>query len=219
MAFADKFQKFVAQLHQTGVAKTSHYDVLIEPPPAVYGKGVSTRSQTWNEQVVNSYASTSGIAGQGAGSDVRLYFRVDSCDIPGRTIATSESAYYGSPYKMGRRAAYADVTMAVILSEDMKEKLIFDSWMDLVVGHSRTSPIGSAHAWDVGYPINYVAKEFVINQYAADTTTLVHSVRLINAFPVSILPLQSSWHTDDVHKLTVQVAYQYFQNIPVSAPR
>jgi hypothetical protein len=41
----------------------------------------------------------------------------------------------------------------------------------------------------------------------------IYAVKIIDAFPTSIAPMQMSWSDDGFHKLTVSFAYQRYETI------
>jgi hypothetical protein len=91
---------------------------------------------------------------------------------------------------------YGECTLTFIISDDMREKIFFDSWMEIV------QPTTD---YNFQYKTNYMV-DISINQYDV-TNKLSYSAVLREAFPLSINEMSLSWSSEDVHKLQVQFAY------------
>ena len=104
MAF--NINNMIKQGLQGGVAKTSHFEVLITPP-----NGLST-DFTRN-----------------------LMYRADSVEIPGRTSLTIDHKFTnnGPMNKLPYSNIYPDVTITFILSDNFAEKTFFDTWQSLML--------------------------------------------------------------------------------------
>ena len=60
-------------------------------------------------------------------------FRCEKAEFPGRTIATTDDTHSGPTLKLPYDMTYNDITLSIICSEDMKERMFFERWMDLIV--------------------------------------------------------------------------------------
>ena len=202
--------QFASNLYKSGVAKTSMASVVIRPPRQLYGD-VSVDGITQNDWFV---ATSNPVEVSESESTYGIHMRAEATDIPGRNTATIESFTYGVPTKVGYRSSYADVNMTFILSEDFRERVFFDRWMDLITGYHTTPYITTDQQksqYDIGYLKNYVADELTITQADEnDPEGWVYSMTLINAFPTIIMPLQANWQTVDIHKLQVTFSYEKY---------
>lgn len=204
--------QFASSLYKTGVAKTCNYDVFFNLPQQLFGGGSdSTYNDTFiKEQEVPFQKNT---------IEESLLLRVESCDMPGRTVATLDSFTYGIPTKVGFRQSFADVNMVIILSEDLRERILFDQWMSLIVGYRTSADVSLSQeqsVFDIGYYKSY-ATDVTIRQYD-NTGDEKYSVKLINAYPTIILPIQATWQNEEIAKLQVTFSYEYYTHVTKMSP-
>jgi hypothetical protein len=160
----------------TDVARTNRFDVYITPPILMIPYVVASTSSG------NAYG--------------RLMYRCENAQLPGKTIATTEQKIYGPIEKYPYLTTYNDLDLTFIVSDDMGEKVFFDTWMNYV---------NPALTNNLRYKGDY-ATDIVINQYDV-TNNLTYSVQLIDAYPISVNQLDLDWSNDGYHKLNVTFAY------------
>ena len=197
-----KPENFAAKLNKSGVARASHFDVAIVLPNSLQGL-TGGRPVTNVVKEVRKNLNDDPIVGP---DDLTL--RCDSVDFPGRSIQTSDyNTDYGPIRRIGHRSIYGDVTATFVLSEDLREKLLFETWQDLVVGTHRT---GGEH-YAINYYDDYVSPDITITQY--DTAGQPrYKAQLIEAWPYIVNTLQGSWASDQVHHVTVSFAYRFYKS-------
>lgn len=131
-----------------------------------------------------------------------LTFRCESTELPSRTFSTAEQKFGANPSeKHPYQSNYNDITMTFIVSDDMSEKIFFDSWMEL---------INPTYKFDFKYKSDYIST-LQVNQYDV-TNQLSYSINLFEAFPISVNQLDLDWSNQGQHKLSVVFAYTYWQN-------
>jgi hypothetical protein len=136
-----------------------------------------------------------------------LNFRCETAELPSISFGTTEQKIYGPTEKYPNQLIYNDSTFTFIVSDDMREKIFFDGWMQLINPNS---------TYDFGYKGDY-STTIQVNQYDV-TGALTYSVSLIDAFPISVNQLDLDWsNTDSHHKLSVVFAYHSWQNTSLSA--
>jgi hypothetical protein len=136
-----------------------------------------------------------------------LTYRCEMTQLPGRTFETAEKKIGSAPIeKFPYHTNYSDVTMEFIVSDDMNEKIFFDSWMELI------NPTSN---FNFQYKANY-AVDISINQYDV-SNNLTYAGLLQEAFPIDVNQLDLDWSTDSYHKLSVVFAYRQWSNITVSS--
>jgi hypothetical protein len=91
--------------------------------------------------------------------------------------------------------------MTFIVSDDMREKIFFDSWLDI---------INPTTDYNFQYKSNY-ATDITINQYNVNNQ-LTYSVVLRDAFPLAINQLDLEWSSESYHKLEIQFVYTNWIN-------
>jgi len=174
-----------------GFGKQSDFDCFIELPPGLVGQGFSTED---------------------------LRFRIDSVSIPGRVTEQQNFIVYGSPQKIVTGATFADITMEIICSPDLRERELFMAWQDLMVGDHRVRGLDGdeiGDQFDIGYPkgdTGYYSAGVTINQYlpVENVPDPVYRVTLIDAYPSNVGALPMNWSQAEVQKLTLNMSYRYF---------
>ena len=137
----------------------------------------------------------------------RLIYRCDSAQLPGRTFATAEQKIGSNPVeKYPYLTTYNDIDLTFIVDDDMKQKVFFDQWLEL---------INPTLNFNYQYKQNY-ATIITVNQYDV-TNKLTYSVDLFDAYPISMNQLDLDWSSDGFHKLSVTFAYTRWQNNSVQS--
>jgi len=179
----------VSSINKTGIAKTSHFEVQIT------GAG-----DTALEEAMMS--------------------RIDAVEIPGRSLMTAEHKFtnYGPINKVPYGGqTYGDLTVTVIMSEDMREKEYFEVWQNKIV-NTGAFEIGSTQRDFYGYAQSKFNPKYfdeylgtvTIRQYGSAGD--LRSIYTLNeAYPIIINPISMSWSTDEVAKINVTFAYRNYQ--------
>lgn len=148
----------------------------------------------------------------------RLRLRCESAQLPSRTFSLVQQKTYGPIRSFPVQNSYENVTFSFICSDDMKEKMFFDSWMEFVSksDYTPTNLPGIVNAitnprinFDFEYRDNYVTSIYVRQQnlQAKD----VYVVELLEAYPISVNQVDLSWgNLDVVNKLQVTFSYRNF---------
>lgn len=135
----------------------------------------------------------------------QLQMRCESAELPGRTFMTAERKMGSAPVqKIPYMGTYNDVSLTFIVSDDMSEKIFFDSWMEV---------INPTTNFNFKYQSDY-AVDISINQYDV-TNNVTYVSTLLNAYPVTVNQLDVNWASSDYHKLTVVFAYTHWVNTTV----
>jgi hypothetical protein len=134
-----------------------------------------------------------------------LSFLCEQAEMPGRNIETMEYRTGGSTYRTPFISVYNDITLTFVVRDNMAEKDFFDAWMQII------NPV---EFYDFNYRDEY-RSTIDIYQYAADGTSrntlrATYQMRLIDAYPVSILPLPLAWGEEGFHRLAVQFTCSQF---------
>jgi len=179
MAF--NINEMISKGLRRGVAKTAHFEVIINPPRAL---GSDT-------EIIRE-----------------LSYRADSVEIPGRSNMTIDHRFTnnGPITKVPYSQMYPDVTITFICSEDFAEKRYLDLWMSKMID---TQPVGGeGGAFNVKYFDDY--KSTVdIKQYD-QTGELRTTTKLIDAYPISVNGVQMGWQDDSIAKVSAQFGLRYY---------
>ena len=190
MAFnVNTFKSTLTGENSNGVAKQSHYEMFVFTPP--------------NIQLSDN--------GRKAGGDV-FRFKIESAEIPGRSIVTSDYKQhgFGLTSKVGYGVVYPDVSVTMVCDKQLNEKRLFTSWQSMIVGnHSRQQDIKFYSS--IGYYNNYVSGAVIV-QYDQEGN-ITYTLGLQEAYPIIVNSLPLNWGSEELHKLTVQFTYKYFQEL------
>lgn len=180
----------VSSINKSGVAKTSHFEVQIT------GAGDSSLEQD-------------------------MMARIDAVDLPGRSLLTAEHKFsnYGPINKVPYGGqTYGDLTLSIILSEDMREKEYFEIWQNKIVNTGAFEQSSTQSAFFDGkaqskFNPKYFDEYFgtvTIRQYGAAGD--LRSIYTLNeTYPIIINPISMSWGQDDVAKMSVTLAYRNYR--------
>ncbi len=177
--------------------------------------GVALSSNFFVE--VPNLIGTLGAPGQGTASFLiqnseSMTFRIDSINLPPRSVSDVAVRDFGAPRRIGLFANYLDVTMTVIVSPDLRERSYFLKWQDLVVGNHRVAinPGEQSKGFSTGYYSDYVSDGIKIKYYSEASNNPIYVLQLIDAYPILVGDLSMSWSQPDVLKMSVVIAYRYF---------
>ena len=136
----------------------------------------------------------------------QLQMRCESAELPGRTFATADRKMGSVPVqKYPYQSTYNDVSLTFIVSDDMSEKIFFDTWMEV---------INPTMHFNFKYRADY-SVDISISQYDV-TNDVTYVSTLIDAYPISVNQLNMDWSAmDSYHKLAVVFAYSYWENTTV----
>lgn len=137
-----------------------------------------------------------------------ILMRANAVDFPGRRVLSSDFLTYGPIQKVAYGSIFQDLSMQVILSPDMAEKLFLQRWQDAAAGFARGTEQYIAGLFDIGYYAEYTGQISII-QYD-DHGEITYECRMWEAWPNAVLPLRGDWNDDDPHLLLVTFAYRYF---------
>lgn len=133
----------------------------------------------------------------------QLSLRCEQSELPSRAIMTTDRKIGSVPVqKFPYLSMYNDMALTFIVGGDMKEKLFFDAWLNII------NPTSN---FNFNYKKDY-STEIVVRQYDM-SDNITYDIMLIDAFPIAVNQLDLDWSNDGVHKLTVVFAYTYWTNI------
>jgi hypothetical protein len=178
---------FLEDMKWNGVAWTNRFHARINIPAAI-------------KDVINT-----GTSGPNDIDEKGLMLRCDMAELPGTTYAVSEARHMGPSFKRPVTAAYSDLSLTFIMSTNMVEKYFFDYWAYVIKDQS-----------DLYSYYNDIVTNIEVTLYTAQNGQPVYGVKFLDAWPISINPIQLSWQDQDIMKLSVSFAYHRWE--PVSYP-
>lgn len=197
---------------KTEVARPCNFDVTIIPNSNILSK-------------ITQLNLGKIFAGFTLAKSSKLTMRCEAAELPSRTFALVDQKTYGPVELHPIQNSYDKLNFTFICSDNMEEKLFFDSWMELISMSSdvigAASQIGSTLGinisgvnFDFEYKENYEVP-IIVTQYDLTGKASYRAI-LQYAFPCSINQLPLLWRdTDSYHRLVVTFAYRYFNTLPI----
>jgi len=205
-------------INRGGVAKSSHFMLTFTAPSSGAFAGRTLKNDiglkfleekgkivTWEQEGLTNIA-----------------FRCERITLPGRIIITSsyKEGNYGLNREYPTNAVYQPVDATFLMSSDYSEKIFFELWQDLIVGHTRTqgdvNPRASTK--DLNYISNFTCQmqihcfDSVGGRGGSPTLQQGYSCTLHEAYPRTIQDIQLDWGANDLVRLNVVFDYKYFED-------
>ena len=131
----------------------------------------------------------------------------NQAQLPGRNLATNEYTTHGPIRKVPYQNIYDDIVFSFYCKEDMGVNKLFQEWMNFIVDNNSTN--------EFSYFDDYVS-DMIVEQYDSEGNA-TYSVKLIDAYPIMVAPLQLDWAQQNAfHNFQVTMAYRYWREEPVS---
>lgn len=213
-------QLFLSNLQKhDGPAKTNRFQVIL-PIPAYIGNFISMSAlqqildisgtiQDLTENFINGIFSNQQSSDKSY-SDAQitryLGLQCESAELPGISLMTQDIKVYGPTYKLPYQKQYNDLNLTFICTNDFYERKLFDRWIEAIMpGDTNNMRFPKGDQTKYLTDITVVQFDEFVKQ--------IYAVKIIDAFPTSIAPMQVSWSDDGFHKLTVSFAYQRYETI------
>lgn len=208
------YSDFDAHLRKTGVAKTSHFDVMIPIIPGLM-------DSNWRF----------------AGYVSELNMRCESAELPGRQLVSNDSRVYGPTYKTPYQSTYQELTLNFLESDNFLIRDVFEMWIDSIFDSgSNTLNYPDDYRVDVTLtqysmtmPHNTPLGEFlkippdeVNRRYGPPPDHTLPPIaiwKLVKAFPTAVNQMPLSWSEDGFHRVAVTLAYEYYEISKDGAPK
>lgn len=164
-----KLNDFISQVKTQGLARTNRYVVYFNLP---WETDASLR-------------------------DTLLF--CDQVQLPGTNFNTADMRTFGETRKAPYERLYDDVNMSFYVDKEMKNKLMFDYWLN---------QIQDPWTRNFNYYDDYVTDIVIEVQDLQDRSR--YGIKLYEAFPKSIGAVQLDYAGKDVMKISVNFAYKYY---------
>ena len=211
----DGRQSHAGTINRHGVAHVSHFMLTLSAPSEASKFGNKMRNSIGKAftQQKNNFV---GWEQEGM---TNLAFRCERATLPGRIIITSpyKEGNYGLNREYPTNAVYQPVDATFLMSEDYSEKIFFELWQDLIIGHHRSfgDVTSQASVKELNYMDNYTCQ---VSIHAFSVTggreglKPVYTCTLMEAYPRTIQDLQMDWSGNDLVRLNVVFDYKYFED-------
>lgn len=132
-------------------------------------------------------------------------FQVRASHLPGSTVGTTPTYYFGREVKLAGNRTYADWTITVLNDEDFIIRNAFEQWINGLNGPQTNIRNPVATVIDGGYGTNAL-----VTQYGK-AGALIKQYQIIGMFPLDITPIDVDWASNDtIEEYSVTLAYQYW---------
>lgn len=213
---------FTANISKSGVALSSEYEVDFYLPQKV-------KAHLLQQQVDDNMIT-----------DVAK-FRASITELPSRQLQVLEdrSLNNGIARRIPTSMVYTELNMSLLLSEDMRERVLIEEWQNYIIGGNSNS--NSMPTWRNRYYEDFTKESFIeihIKSQVAEITdtkskwfgiikhdtmkaNTLYTIRLHEVFPVSIGQVNLDWSNDNPMMLPITFQYRYWtkekykkQNLP-----
>lgn len=129
--------------------------------------------------------------------DIQIY--CTQAALPGISLTLTENEMSGAAKKVAVSEGNDDIDLVFYVGADMKEKNFFDRWMKMIV---------DPNTHRASYYDDYVG-QIIIETLANDGKTKTYAVKLVEAHPMAITPVQlDGTEQDAVMKLQVTITWK-----------
>ena len=141
--------------------------------------------------------------------------RCETFGFPGQNISTSiDDIRTGPAREHAFGVTYAPITATFLSTADMKEKKMFTAWHYLMIDAKEENPEPTYRA---GYYKDYVT-DIKVKQYD-DSGKNTYSIKLIDAFPKTIVQQDLALADGEFHRLSVEFVFYRWVEIESGGPR
>jgi hypothetical protein len=101
---------------------------------------------------------------------------------------------------------YNDITLSVICSEDMKERIFFEKWMDYIV-----KPATASDAGTIAFHSDYArGLKLEVEQLSSSTGKVISWYTCYDVYPIAITPMNATWDEINTYqRFGVTLTYRY----------
>tara|TARA_B000000609_G_C24146864_1_gene334761 strand:- start:375 stop:971 length:597 start_codon:yes stop_codon:yes gene_type:complete len=132
-----------------------------------------------------------------ANNPQNLQFRIDTAELPPRSLATVQDKIYGPIRNMPYTSTYVDTTMSFICtSNGLREKKFFDLWQNF---------INDSNSYDVEYWKTFTCKIRLL--VYNNLNSLMYTCIFQEAYPMIVSGIQLSQANDEFARINVTFSF------------
>ncbi len=141
----------------------------------------------------------------GAAEAQKMSFMCNTAQLPGSTLGTVQSYYFGREVKLAGNRTYPQWTVQVINDEDFTVRNAMERWHFAINGPVGNLRNQNAASVDGGYGADATVLQF------AKTGEVVKAYKFIGLFPIDISPIELNWGANDqIEEFALTFDYQYW---------
>lgn len=136
------------------------------------------------------------------GTTEKLILYCQSASMPGISFLSNPVLTYGEPREVIYNRTFEPVELEFLVNSHMEVKTYFDEWANSIV-----DPVTRMHSYYSDYIGTVDISQLL---YSIDGNETRYTVRLFEAFPKAIQPIQYNYSSKEVTKLRVTMQYKYW---------
>jgi hypothetical protein len=136
------------------------------------------------------------------GSSEKLIVYCQSASIPGLNFLSNPVITYGESREVIYNRTFEPVELEFLVNSHMESKIYFDEWADTIV-----DPVTRMHSYYADYVGTVDISQLL---YSINGKEARYTVRLHEAFPKAIQPIQYSYSSKEFTKFRVSLQYKYW---------
>lgn len=141
----------------------------------------------------------------GALAGTKAQIQCRSSHLPGSSIGTTPTYYFGREVKLAGNRTYQDWTITILNDEDFIIRNAFEQWVNGLNDPQGNIRNPAATIIDGGYGTNAL-----VNQYGKEGQ-VIKQYQIRGMFPIDISPIDLDWASNDtIEEYSVTLAYQYW---------
>jgi hypothetical protein len=145
------------------------------------------------------------VATNGIASSQKASFMAKTAQLPGSTLGTVTTHYFGRELKFVGNRTFTDWTVNIINDEDFSIRNSMESWMNAINSHA-----GNVRNAGAKSPAGYTV-DAQVTQYGK-TGDILKVYNFVGMFPVDMAPIDLSWDSNDsIEEYSVTFAYQWWE--------
>jgi hypothetical protein len=148
-----------------------------------------------------------GPTGVGVNIADTFSFRCEKAEFPGKSIATvDDPGGGGTILKLPYDVTYNDITLSIICSADMKERIYFDNWMNLIV-----KPAGDRGGL-IQYHTEYARDNSLTVEQLDEQNNILLRWAMNDVYPIAISAMNAVWdELNTYQRFEVTLTYRYYE--------
>jgi hypothetical protein len=153
------------------------------------------------------------ILGADMNVDETFSWRCERAELPGRTVATSDDAGGGgTALKLPYDVTFSDTSLSIICSEDMRERIFFENWIDLIVTPAGYDTATTAYQAGLVRFHNQYARGIKLEVSQLDSLgKKLLTYTLHDVYPTAITPMTATWEeVNSYQRFGVTLTYRYY---------
>ena len=191
---------FKANIEDFGYLKNNQFEVLVTPPPILFGRNMSSFG---TPTAINDVLSNTR-------------FRIEQVRAPGISLMSADVSRYGvgPTQKQPFNAQYQDVTFSILVDEFAETWQFWYNWIRTIYEFNGTeSGIGTGGSNRIPtYTTEYKEKYSSIMQIVMYDSygNTIQRINLYEAFPSSLREVALAWGQGDLIRISVSITYSSF---------